>query len=261
MTGDELTPPDKFGRTVALSCGLHLLVATLMLTRAYLAPSDPLALEEAIRVDIVGLPQKTLPDQPLPPEPVAKPKPAPPPQAAPEPAPAPPPPKAEAPKFVEKPKPNLKHDQKDAFAKLRAMDALAKMKREAEEREAADAKAKAPAPVAAAPIAGHKVTAGNSLSGVEKLDYNRYGADVRARVLANWKVPSWLAEADLRAKVRVWVDDTGAVTKKQIFLSSGNDVFDQAALDAVDASNPFPAPPENLRGVLANEGFTLGLPR
>ena len=267
MIEDDVRPKDKFGGAVAVSLGIHLAVAILLLTRAFFAPSDPLALEDAIRVDIVGLPQKMLPDQPLPPEPAAKTPP--PPKAAPAPAPTPPPPKADAPKFVEKPvekpKPNLKHEQKDAFAKLRAMEALANMKREAEERDAAREKAAADARARAAapppPIAGHKVSAGNSLTGVEKLDYNRYGADIRARVLANWKVPSWLAEADLRAKVRVWVDDTGAVTKKQIFLSSGNEVFDQAALDAVDASNPFPAPPENLRGVLGNEGFTLGLPR
>ena len=249
----------NFRRAIWLSVALHLGIALFSLTRAFLSPSDPLQLQDAIRVDIVGLPQKIEPDQALPPEPAPAAKPVAP--AAPEPEPAPPaptpppPPKPAAPKFVEKPKVDVAHSQKSALNRLKEMDAFAKLEKVAAEKKAAEVHAKP------APIAGHKVSAGGSLTGIERLDYDRYGAAVKQRVLENWHVPAWLAESDLSARVRVWLDESGRVSKKQIIRSSGNDVFDAAALDAVTSSDPFPPPPENLRGVLAAEGFTLGLPK
>ena len=259
-----------FRRAIWLSVALHALLVIFSVTRTFFAPSEPMQLPDAIRVDIVGLPQKMLPDEPLPPEPA--PAAAPPPTPAPkaEAAPPAPPPKPEAPKFVEKakptkPAPDVKHSQKNALNRLREMDAFAKLEKAAAERKAADAKAAAATAAAqakaAALIAGHKVTSGNSLTGIPRLEYDRYGAELKARVLANWAVPAWLAESDYSARVRVWLDESGRVTKKQIIRSSGNDVFDAAALESVDKSDPFPAPPDNLRGVLAAEGFTLGLPK
>jgi colicin import membrane protein len=172
---------------------------------------------------------------------------------------------------VEKPKPekpiDVKKSQKSALNRLKELDAFAKLEKVAAEHKAAEAKAAADAKAAAAQakaaalIAGHKVTAGNSLTGIPRLEYDRYGAELKARVLGNWAVPAWLSEAGLSARVRVWLDDAGRVTKKQISKSSGDDVFDAAALEAVTKSDPFPPPPDNLRGVLAAEGFTLGLPK
>jgi len=257
-----------FKKAIWLSFILHVVLGIFSVTRAFLSPSEPLQLQDAIRVDIVGLPQKIVPDEPLPPEPAAAAPTKPEPVAAPTPPP-PPPPKPEGPKFVEKPKPEKpapdhKKSQANALNRLREMDAFAKLEKAAAERKAAEARAKAEADAkarAAQPIAGHQITSGNSLTGISRLDYDRYGAELKAHVLSNWAVPAWLAEADLSARVRVWLDDGGHVTKKQITRSSGNDVFDAAALDAVTKSDPFPRPPVNLRGVLAAEGFTLGLPK
>ena len=263
-----------FRRAVWLSVILHVGLAVVSVTRTFLSPGEPMQLPDAIRVDIVGLPQKMAPDEPLPPEPAAAPAPAPPappPKAEVAPPPPPPPPKPEAPKFVEKPKPtkpvvDVKKSQKNALNHLKELDAFAKLEKAAAERKAAEAaeanaRARADAKAKAALIAGHQVTKGNSLTGISRLDYDRYGAELKARVLGNWAVPAWLAEADYSARVRVWLDDSGRVTKKQIIKSSGDETFDAAALEAVDKSDPFPAPPENLRGVLSAEGFTLGLPK
>src|SRR4051812_44793235 len=63
---------DNFYRNIAISLGLHFFVVLLIFFRAVTMPSEPLELRNAIRVDVVGLPQKM---QELP-EPVTE-KPAP----------------------------------------------------------------------------------------------------------------------------------------------------------------------------------------
>ena len=250
---------DTFQRNLAISGGLHLAVVAMIFFKTILVPSEPIEIRRAIRVDIVRLPQKITEPVVLPPEPVAQPVP----DAAP-PKPAPPvkelPPKAvEAPKpkgpsvdLSKKKKPvDTKKAQQEALNRLKANDALAKIQEElAKEKAKAGAKA----------IAGNEISKGNSLTGIARIEYDRYASEIESKIRANWALPQWLAEAKLSAQVRFLVDADGTITRKTIVRSSGNQIFDQEALTAVANSSPLPPPPQRLVGALSSTGITVGFP-
>jgi TonB family protein len=246
---------DRFSQNIVISLGLHFAVVLVIFFRAVLIPSENLDLRDAIRVDMVDLPKKmqTLPET-TPPAPTPAPAPAPEP-VKPEPVKVEPP-KAK-PKLPEKPKPdtvNLKKSQANALHKLKEMSAFEKLK-ESAKNEASKK------PKAADVVRGNKVSAGNSLTGLERLDYNRYYDELKAKVNSNLSIPQWLADADLRAQVQVLIDERGYVTKRTIVRSSNNDVFDAKVIEAIDASSPLPPPPERLRGLLSSSGITFNFPQ
>lgn len=242
---------DTFSRAMWISMMGHGIVAMLLFLRAVILPSQPIEVRSAIRVDVIGLPPKeqVLPDKPAtpePPKPVSKAeevkaKPVKPPEA-----------KPKAP-TVDTKKPDLKKSQKSALDKLKALDALNKIKDEVSKEKAAAA----PKPTQ---VAGNKLNAGNALTGLEKLDYDRYFDDIKAKILDHWALPQWLADHDLKASVTVLIDDRGYVTKKMIRRSSGNEVFDAKAIEAIEAASPLPEPPDRLRGLLSTSGITFNFP-
>src|SRR4051812_9351450 len=120
-----MTDADRFSSFVYISIAGHFVIALMVFFKTVLAPTEHIDLRDAIRVDIAGLPKKieTLPDK--------------------APAPAPPkaavlPPKAKEtpkPKAPEIPspkakKPDTKAAEKKALEKLKAMEALDKIKDE-----------------------------------------------------------------------------------------------------------------------------------
>jgi colicin import membrane protein len=250
---------DTFSRNLYISAGAHGVIALLIFVRAIFVPSEPIEIRKAIRVDVVGLPQKiTEPIAKLP-EPAAEPMKAPPP---PEPAkelpaketPKPPEPKTPTVNLdKKKPAPDTKKAQSKALDKIKQMAALDKIKNDiANDKPAAKPKGGA--------IAGNVVSAGNSLTGMEKIEYDRYFDEIEGKVHSNFHLPQWLAETPLKAQVQVLIDSRGYVIKKIVRRSSGNDIFDAKVLEAVDASSPFSAPPNRLAGALASGGIMLNFP-
>jgi TonB family protein len=243
---------ERFSRAIWVSMMGHGIVAMLIFLRAVLAPQESITIRSAIRVDVVDLPDKittppTTPPAQKPPEPVkeaAKPEPV----SKPEPK-----PKAPTVPDTRAKKADLAKNEKQALAKLKALAAIEKMKHEMNSQKSA---AKA-SPV----VKGNQVAAGNSLTGLDRLDYDRYFDELKGKILENWNLPQWLADADLSASVRVLIDERGYVIKKTIKRSSGNDVFDANALEAIDASSPLPAPPQRLRGVLSTTGIIFDFPQ
>lgn len=246
---------DRFRRSIYVSVGLHACVVAVVFLRAVFVPDQPIEIRNAIHVDMVGLPDK-LPEMPRSPQP-APPKPEP---KAPEPTSAkvkpepvaakPPPPKAPT---VPTKKADLAKSQRDALAKLKRASALQEIEQEV-------AKQKAAAAGQAKPVKGHQVSEGNSLTGLERIDYDRYFEEVKGKLFANYNLPQWLADAPLKASVVVQIDERGFVTRKTLRRSSGNEVFDAKALEAVDASSPFPPPPARLRTLLSTNGFVFNFP-
>jgi TonB family protein len=244
--------PQDFSRNIMTSLALHFAVVLVIFFQAVLIPQEPLDLRDAIRVDVVDLPKKieTLPE-PAPPEP------------APAPAPTPaPPPEAKAPE-VKTPEPqakskpkaekiNVKKAQSHAMDKLKQMSALEKLKQEIAESKK---------PKTAEPVRGNQVSAGNSLTGLARIDFDRYLDSLKTKVNSNLSIPEWLAGADLRAQVQVLIDERGYVTKRTIKKSSNNEVFDAKVLEAIDASSPLPPPPDRLRGLLSTSGITFNFPQ
>lgn len=247
--------PDTFSRNVGISLGLHFAIVILIFFRTAMMPSEPIEIRRAIRVDVVGLPQKM-------PEMVELPPPAPQPAAPAKPE----PPAKELPKKVEvKPEPKgpvvnldkkkpVDHQkaQNKAIESLKRMSALEKIQKDLANEKKAAAKA--------ALIAGNKPSEGNSLTGMERIDFERYGDDVRRRINSNWNIDQWLREGNFKAQVQILVDNNGVITKKIMRKSSGNDIFDAKVLQAIDASSPLPLPPERIRAAVSMGGILMSFP-
>lgn len=244
---------DRFERALLISLSAHCVLAALLFLRAVFVPDESIAIRNAIRVDVVGLPQKIKDlEEPLPP---AKEESAP---AAPEKVEPAPKAKAEVkPEAPTIPNPNAKKadlakSQKKALEELKRLSALERIK---------DQLAKGKSPEAGKQVAGNKLSQGNSLTGLDKLEYDRYFDEISQKMRANFSFPQWLADAGYKVQVQVLVDERGYIIRKFIVKSSGNDVFDAKAIEAVEASSPLPAPPQRLQGPLSTSGITLGFPQ
>lgn len=236
---------DSLNRSIYISLAAHMGLLAVFFLKMTFFPVEPIQIKRSMRVDLVGMPDKVMPTKPTPAKPAPK-------VEAPK-------PKAKAPPKVAKktkPKPNPKakpnpkkisNSQESAMNKLKAMAALDKIKSEAEQQQAEQ-------------IKGNQVSKGNSLTGLEQLDYDRYFDDVEQLIYSNWALPEWLAGAELRAQALVLVDQTGHITNKKITKSSGNPDFDAQVLAAIEKSSPFPAPPQRLQGVLAQQGIVFNFP-
>lgn len=250
-----------------VSIGLHIALVAFFTVRAVFFAPESINFESAVRVDMVALPDKLTPDQLTPPGPQAAPekkpaeKPIEKPAPKPEPKPAVKTPKAPDPEAVNLAK---KEKQKAALDKLKAMSAMDALKEEVEKEnkkkaaEAAAAAAKAAS--ATTKVKGNVLSAGTELTGLSKLQHDNYLASLDQQIKKNWILPQWLAKKQLRAQVRVKIDEKGHVISREIALSSGNSSYDDLALDTIDQSSPFPPPPEKFVSILEVNGLLIGFP-
>jgi colicin import membrane protein len=232
-------------RIIVKSVLFHLAVILAFTINAYLFPSEGIKFENAIRVDLVGLPEKL---KALPP-PAKKPEVAKPPAAHAEPAPKETPKTAPARKADKKAELARKKAEEKALAKLQAMEALEEI--EAEEKSKANKRSA---------VAGNAVSAGNALTGIKENQIASYIGQVKEHVHKNFSIPQWMSDARLRAEATVLIDARGVVISRNIVKGSGNSTFDDLVLTAIDQSSPFPPPPGALAGIFRNKGFTLGFP-
>ena len=261
------TADDRLNRAIGYSIAFHVALFVAFGVRAVFFSSEPLVLENSIRVDIVALPDKGVKQVPLEAKPAPQAPQEKPPEKPPEPAPKPPPPKAapvEAPKPApptvakpEIPKVNLdkaKRDQEAALQRLQAMQTLEKSMRSRNEKPSeAPAESAAPPP----PIKGNEVSAGNALKGLARLEHQNYLQGAYARIKSQWNLPRWLSSANLSARVRLYIDENGNVTRKDIVRSSNNAVYDERVMAAIEAASPLPPPPSELANRIAAQGIEL----
>lgn len=262
----------SFRRYVKISVIFHVLLFLFLTIQATFFTEAPIQFEKAIRVDIVGLPDKV---QELPPAaaPVAEAPPA----VKPTPAPQPTPPKTETAKKPEPVKPTAKlepvkqklptkpkdpeainldksrNKQKQALEKLKQMEALEAIQQEVE----SDNKKKIVQAAAAAQVKfkGNVLSSGSDLTGVNKLQAENYTADVYRHIMDNWSAPAYFKNRNLKTHVMVRFDENGNVLAKEIVKSSGNPAFDELVLNAIQKSSPVPAPPAKFSKIAAVEGF------
>lgn len=237
---------NSFQRDIMISIGAHVGLVFFIFVQAVLIPRSPIEITNAIRVDVVDLPKKLkeLPpkaEKMLPPAAEAAPKPS---QSK---APTVPSPKSK--------KVDLKKSQADALKKIAAMRKIEQLKEEMDAEEKAKARQATPTQVA-----GNQLAKGNSLTGLEKIEYERYLNDLEEKIRSNWNIPQWLSTANLRTQVQVVIDARGFVTRKILRRSSGNEVFDSSVLAAIESSSPFPEPPRRLKGILATSGIVFSFP-
>lgn len=266
---------DQFSRGVGVSFALHAILLSFFTLKAVFFTPEQIDFSQAVRVDMVGLPDK---EAKLPPAVVKEnPKPAPVEKAPEKPEPKPevkapekPAPKAEAPAKLP-PKPTakddginlekLKNQQSNALDKLKAMAALEKLKQEAaEEKKAAPAAGTGKADSGAAPIRGNMVSPGTALTGLNKLQHDNYAADLNAHVKQQWQISEWLANRGYQAVAQVFIDSRGNILDRKIVKSSGNPSYDEEVLATIDRAAPFPAPPEKFLAIISADGIRLGFP-
>lgn len=245
-------------KDLVLSAAAHAAVLFFFTVTTYIIGPTEIMLPQAIRVDVVGLPEK-IQDQDLNPKPIKQEKPEP----APKPKKLPPKEAAEVAKPVAPivPGPKAKKvdktkAQSEALNKIKAASAMDKIREQLEQE-----KAKEKQQTKTSVIKGNAVNDGNSLTGLEKVAFDRYLDELTKKFNANFEIPQWLADANLSAVVVVVIDERGFVTRKTLTKSSGNNVFDDIVMGTIEKTSPVPPPPDRLRGRLATSGIAVRFPK
>ncbi len=262
----DLEKEQSIGGELRLSVVLHILIFGFFAIRAVFFPSDLSILENAIRVDMVALPDKIDPNPmagPMTPEP---PKPAieekkpvlpaktEPPQLAVKDLPKPTDVKKDMPKEPDSIKIEKdKAAQKQALAKLKQMDAFEKLQKQMETEQ----KQQAVQAAAQAAVKGNIIAPGSELKGINQLQADNYRSSVQRHMKQNWEIPHYIKKTNLETEVLVKFDSNGLILSKEIKKSSGNSAYDEAVMAAIERSSPVPAPPGKFTAIASVEGFTF----
>lgn len=255
MSGPAPAPPqdERLNRYVGFSVSLHVLLVLIFTVKAVFFSGEPIVYESAVRVDLIGLPDKVAPEVKS--APLAEK------ETKPDPGPKPLPAKAETKPESAKKDPDAinldrtRDKQKDALAKLKQMDALEKIQKELESENARKAQAER-----AKAIKGNVISSGSQLTGLARIQADDYIGEVERKIRENWRLPQWLARKNLKAQVRVRFDEAGKILAAQIVKSSGNPAFDEIVVDTVQKSAPLPAPPQKFARLMNLEGILFGFP-
>jgi colicin import membrane protein len=112
--------------------------------------------------------------------------------------------------------------------------------------------------------AGNRISEGVSLSGSGSGDqlsaFNKYISALPDQVRLHWRLPSFLADQDLRARIRIYLKENGELMRTEIFESSGNADYDRRAIEAIRLAQPFPALAEEFANRAARGDIVLGFP-
>jgi TonB family protein len=154
-------------------------------------------------------------------------------------------------------KPEKKPDKKDATADKRLKELQERMRAEQKRKDLITGlKNKKTRPA----LGGNIVSEGYSLTGDIATDKEAFSGKVQAHVSRNFKVPSWMNSSSFRAQVLVKIAPDGRLMSSELLQSSQDAEFDQAALSAIEKSDPFPAPPDSLKRLFLEEGVICGFP-
>jgi TonB family protein len=112
-------------------------------------------------------------------------------------------------------------------------------------------------------LAGNKLSKGESLVGgksvTETTEFEKYASVLPDLVRENWSIPSYLAEQELQCRIRIFINNSGRLTKASIHESSGNQEYDLRALEAVKKTS-FPIPPKKISKAIRDGSILLGFP-
>lgn len=233
---------NSFTSAIVASCLFHIAVVSIFIVKTTFFPSEDLIIASAIRVDMIGLPDKAKPKPKL----VAKKKSVK--KAA---------KKKSKPvkKTTKKSFKKIKSAQQRAFEKLNALNALEKIESDINSKEVEEQTTEKKQE-----FKGNKITDGSNLEGLTKVDFNRYYESMSSKVRNNWSLPQWLADANLKAQAVIFLDENGALIKAKILQSSGNSIFDETVLNALSKASPFGEPPVRLKSILRDSGIVFRFP-
>lgn len=238
---------------IIYSLCFHAALFLLMIVRGYFS-QEIKPFERTVRVDIVAMPDKV--------QKIVKPEPK---KEV----------KKEAKKKTEKKKETVKKKkEKKAVAKPKAVPAKKKPKKEAPKEDFKKSEMSAFEKLAALKaekiekeivekqkaIAGNRLAKGSDLVGVEKLEYSNYKSTLHGAISAEWDLPKWLLEGNLKAVALIKIDEEGNLIFKKIISSSGNSIYDEKVMEAIEDSAPFSPPPEKFKQIVYYEGVQLAFP-
>ena len=107
---------------------------------------------------------------------------------------------------------------------------------------------------------GNVLSPGTHLRGIDKIKYDRYLNEIDLHVKRDWFLPEWLKEKNLKAQIKVKINNLGKVIDKKIIKPSGNNEYDHLILNIIEKASPFPAPPHRFKKIVLLKGFILGFP-
>lgn len=257
---EDRNTSDKMNRYLLGSIVTHAIVFAIFFIGDYFK-SEPTVFESAVKVDLVGLPDKLpqVASQPAPPN-AQPPAPAPEKASEPEPPPTPPAPspKTEKPAVALKKEPDTKAKQKSALTKLKQLNAIDKLKNlEDEEQKQKNAEKLDDAFKKLQQFKGNQLSSGTSTSGSSTESKQQYLGSVDQHIRAQWALPQYLRNRSLEVSIAVKINEKGDVIESVVVKPSGNDRFDQEALMAIERASPVPAPPDDFRSAAKNDGFVF----
>nr|BDT29465.1 TonB family protein [Bacteriovorax sp. HI3] len=113
-------------------------------------------------------------------------------------------------------------------------------------------------------LSGNKLSKGTAMYGeggaAEMTAFQAYASRLPDLVRPHWKLPSFLMDKNYKARIRVWLNMSGEVTRAVVYQSSGDNEFDQRAVEAVKTASPFPALKEEFGRRAMNGDILLGFP-
>ena len=245
MTSDIFDESRIFKKALQYSLAAHVSVFLFFTLKTLFLPSEKIDYSTAVRVDIVALPDKLSPDTALAPQdskpekikPITKNKPE---------------SKKSEPDAISLKKTKTK--QQEALDRLKKMSALEKIKVEVE-----TSKRRAQALEKISEVKGNVISAEASLTGLNKLQHDEYVSILDQHIKQNWTKPKWI-EKELRARVRVKIDENGQIISRELVLSSGDSIYDENVISTIESSVPFPKPPEKFVDIVAIRGILIGFP-
>ncbi len=243
---------DSFFSFILLSLGFHGIILAFLTLKILFFPGEIPEHIDAIRVDVVALPEKqTTPPPPAPEKP--EPKKSEPKKPKPEPKkPKPKKPEPKKPKPKPKPKqPDVKKvldEQDSAITRLKALQKLKEKNKEKDD------------PIQKIEYKGNQLSKGNSLTGMQTLKDNNYTDKLQPHIKAYWSLPEWLANANLNALVLIKIDKRGGVISKTFLSKSGNENFDEYVMGTIEKAIPLPPPPQSLVDLYQTRGVKIAFP-
>jgi len=248
---------DYFKRFLFVSALLHLSVGLVWLVQNFLFPRPVIEYQKAIRIDVIGLPDKVISIEP---------------------------PKQEEIEQQSSMKKNLGHEtpiekgvrksvsqakipartnlakgdklskNNLGSSKLSQLSALDKLEKSMAEEEGRNRLLKQMI------FKGNAIVEGSSITGLNKIEAEDYVGLVESHVRSFWRLPQWLASSRMRAKALVKWDSRGMPILIQIIESSGNDEFDQVVMETLQKAVPLPEPPEKFALIMRRQGVIFGFP-
>jgi colicin import membrane protein len=112
-------------------------------------------------------------------------------------------------------------------------------------------------------IEGNRLSKGSALVGdytdEQNSEFSAYVQNLPGIIRPFWKLPSYLLEKNLRARIKIFLSPEGKLLKLEMNESSGDEEFDARAQSAVRSAT-FPKPSSEVGARLTNSGIILGFP-